>query len=123
VTVNVGSDSKSGRCRRHRGFAGTLLREGLAGSAGIFVTLSTFTPQASSQAADSALTVIDGRDLFARDENVRRIEPCPACESPMKLDRSARGWWLRCIADGCRRKRDLGSDPGLAVALLTEQDR
>jgi hypothetical protein len=102
-----------------RGFAGTLLREGLTAKAGFFVTLSGFTPQAQLEAKAMGLTLVDGRELFARIETVRRHEPCPECEMPMTLSRSERGWWLRCVADGCRGKRDLGKDPGRAVELLT----
>ena len=101
-----------------RGFSGTLLREGLTGGAGIFVTLSEFTTQARAEAKETGLTLIDGRGLFARVEKVRRTEPCPQCRAPMKLDRSEHGWWFRCTADGCRGKRDLGKDPGRAVEFL-----
>jgi hypothetical protein len=101
-----------------RAFAGTLLRKGLVGPGGIFVTLSNFTPQALSEAKDTGLTLVDGRELFTRIENARRIEPCPECHRPMKLDRSQHGWWFRCVGEDCRGKRNLGSDPGRAVALL-----
>jgi Restriction endonuclease len=102
-----------------RGFAGTLLREGLPGTAGIFVTLSDFTPQARSEAKTMGITLVDNRDLHGRVEKARRIEPCPDCEAPMVFDRSARGWWLRCVAPGCPGKHDLGGDPGRAVDFLT----
>jgi integrase len=49
----------------------------------------------------------------------RGAEPCPTCGAPMVLDRSSRGWWLRCVAQGCQGKRDLGTAPGRAVDLLT----
>lgn len=103
-----------------RGFGGTLLRENLEGSAGTFVTLSDFTEQARAEARRIGMTLIDNRELFSRVEKVRRNEPCPLCEKPMILDRSSRGWWLRCVAAGCQGKRDLGSDPGRAVDLLTQ---
>lgn len=101
-----------------RGFAGTLLREGLPGSAGIFVTLSDFTPQAIEEAAKAGLTLLDGRALYSRVEKVRRPEACPTCSEPMVLDRSMHGWWFRCVRPGCGGKRDLGKDPARAVELL-----
>lgn len=105
-----------------RGFAGTLLREGLPGDAGIFVTLSAFSPQAEDEAKRIGLTLIDGRALLTRIEHVRHGEPCPTCHQPMRLDRSAHGWWFRCTTVGCRGKRDLGHDPGRAVALMAQRD-
>jgi hypothetical protein len=50
----------------------------------------------------------------------RAAEPCPICATPMLLDRSSRGWWLRCPrwANGCAGKRDLGAESGRAVDLL-----
>lgn len=101
-----------------RGFAGTLLRERLPGSAGIFVTLSDFTEQARSEARTVGITLIDNRELNSRIEKARRIEPCSVCQAPMVFDRSVRGWWLRCVAPGCSGKRDLGGDPGRAVDFL-----
>lgn len=103
-----------------RAFAGTLMREGMPGTSGIFVTLSDFTEQAREEAKRIGLTLIDRHDLFARVENVRRSEPCPTCGSAMLLDRSPRGWWFRCVADGCAGKRDLGNEPARAVELLTQ---
>lgn len=103
-----------------RGFAGTLMREGLPGSAGAFVTLSGFTDQAREEAKKTGLTLVDNRDLFARVEKVRRSEACPTCGASMVLDRSSRGWWFRCVAQGCAGKRDLGNDPARAVELLTQ---
>jgi HJR/Mrr/RecB family endonuclease len=102
-----------------REFAGTLMREGLRGSAGVFVTLSTFGEQARAEALALGLTIVDGRDLYRRVEKARRAEPCPACRAPMRLDRSPRGWWLHCVAPGSRGKRDLGDEPGRALELLT----
>lgn len=103
-----------------RKFAGTLMREGLAGSAGIFVTLSDFNEQARAEAQTIGMTLVDNRDLYSRIEKVRRAEPCDICQKPMVLARSSRGWWLRCVAVGCQGKRDLGGDPGRAVDLLTQ---
>jgi hypothetical protein len=103
-----------------RAFAGTLMREGLPGPSGAFVTLSDFTPQARDEGRRIGMTLIDGHDLHARVERVRRSEPCPICRSSMQLDRSSRGWWFRCVANGCTGKRDLGGDPPRAVELLTE---
>jgi restriction system protein len=103
-----------------RAFGGTLLRENLPSTAGIFVTLSNFTTQAMAEGKAMGLTLIDGRELFARIENVRRVEPCPVCHMPMKLGRSDHGWWFRCVANGCRGKRDLGKDPNRAIEYLTE---
>src|SRR5258708_32926801 len=65
-----------------RGFAGTLMREGLNGSAGLYVTLSDFTEQARAEAQTIGLTLVDNRDLFARVEKTRRREPCPICQEP-----------------------------------------
>ena len=103
-----------------RGFGGTLLREGLSGSAGVFVTLSDFTPQARVEAATSSIEVVDGRDLFGRVEKVRRSVLCEKCRQPMLLDRSVHGWWYRCVMSDCGGKLDLGADPARAVALLNE---
>jgi restriction system protein len=102
-----------------RAFAGTLMREGLAGPDGVFVTLSGFTPQARAEAEAIGLALLDGRDLYARIERARRAEPCPDCRSPMVLAHSAHGWWLRCVESGCSGKRDLSRDPDRAVELLT----
>jgi ssDNA-binding Zn-finger/Zn-ribbon topoisomerase 1 len=96
------------------------MREGLPGSAGIFVTLSDFTEQARLEAETIGITLIDKPDLHARIEKARRIDPCPVCAAPMVFDRSARGWWLRCVAPNCSGKRDLSGDPGRAVEFLTQ---
>lgn len=103
-----------------RAFAGTLLREDVAGAQGIFVTLSSFTEQAEHEAVKVGLTLVDGRELYKRVESVRRSEPCPLCDHPMMLDRSPRGWWLRCTVTGCIGKRHLDADPGRAVDLLLQ---
>jgi hypothetical protein len=102
-----------------REFAGTLMRERLPGSAGVFVTLSTFGDQARAEAHAIGLCIVDGPDLYKRVEKARRTEPCPICRAPMLLDRSPRGWWFHCVAPGCRGKRDLGDEPGHALELLT----
>ena len=103
-----------------RAFAGTLMREGARGKDGIFVTLSDFTEQAQEEAEKTGMTLIDRADLFSRVEKVRRKEPCPICRQPMLFDRSSRGWWFRCVAPACGGKRDLGTDAGRAIELLTE---
>jgi len=103
-----------------REFAGTLLREGLPGHAGVFVTLSDFTTDARTDAKKTGIQLIDKRDLYSRIERVRRTEPCPVCASPMIVDLSSRGWWMRCVAERCSGKRDLSSEPGRAIALLTQ---
>lgn len=103
-----------------REFAGTLMREQLRGSNGVFVTLSDYTQTARAEALQIGMTLLNGRELYSKIEKVRRVEPCPICQQPMMLNRSSRGWWFRCIAAGCQGKRDLGSDPGRAVELLTE---
>jgi hypothetical protein len=105
-----------------REFAGTLSREHLSASAGVFVTLSTYTDQARDEAKKLDLTLIDGTDLLARIEKVRRAEPCPDCGAPMVFDRSPRGWWFRCPKyPDCAGKRDLGSDVGRAAELLARK--
>jgi hypothetical protein len=70
--------------------------------------------------AKLGIELVDNRELVRRIENVRATEPCPICATPMLLDRSARGWWLRCPGwtDGCAGKRDLGAHPGRALDLL-----
>lgn len=103
-----------------RSFAGTLLREGLPGRAGIFVTLSQFNEAAAAEGNKAGIELIDGAHLAERIDKVRRPQPCPVCGRPMVLDRSPRGWWLRCVAEGCRGKRDLGAEPGRAVEFLTQ---
>jgi HJR/Mrr/RecB family endonuclease len=103
-----------------REFAGTLSRERLKPGAGIFVTLSDFNKQARAEAGKIGITLVDNRDLYSRIERVRRAELCDICQKPMVLSRSSRGWWFRCVADGCQGKRDLGSDPGRAVDLLMQ---
>jgi HJR/Mrr/RecB family endonuclease len=103
-----------------RRFGGTLLREGLPATAGIFVTLSNFTEQAGTEAHQMGITLIDKRDLYSRMEKARRAEPCPDCQAPMVLSHSDYGWWLRCDQRGCRGKRDLGRDTCRALGLLLQ---
>ena len=103
-----------------RSFAGALTREGVAANSGLLVTLSDFTEQARIEAKELGMTLLDGVDLYARVDKVRRPEPCPNCQAPMLLDRSMRGWWFRCTRRGCGGKRDLGRDPAQAVELLTQ---
>lgn len=103
-----------------REFAGTLMREGLPGSAGVFVTSSDFSTQAREEAGRLSIELVDRDALFARVQKARRLEPCPRCGQGMILDRSSRGWWLRCVAPGCSGKRDLGGDPVRALELLVE---
>jgi hypothetical protein len=102
-----------------REFAGTLMREALPASAGIFVTLSNFTRQARGEAEKIGITLIDNRDLHDRIDKVRRPELCPICQKPMVFDRSPYGWWFHCVA-GCPGKRDLGKNAGRAVEFLTQ---
>lgn len=104
-----------------RRFMGTLSREKLPMPAGIFVTLSDFNRFAKAEAKSTGLVLIGGTDLHARLEKVRRSETCGKCGRPMLLDHSEHGWWFRCVSPGCTGKRDLGKDPGRAVALVTEQ--
>jgi restriction system protein len=103
-----------------RAFAGTLVREGRPGSDGIFVTLSDYGDQARAEAKTIGIELIDGRDLYARAEKVRRPVICSICNGRMVLDRSVHGWWYRCVTTGCAGKRDLGADPVRALALLNE---
>jgi restriction endonuclease len=103
-----------------RRFAGALLREGLRGSDGIYVTLSDFNDHAHQEALRTGIAVVDGRALYSRVEKARRSEPCPVCQYPMVLSRSEHGWWFRCVTEGCAGKRDLGKEPGRAVDLLTK---
>ena len=60
-----------------------------------FVTVSTYGEQARAEAQLFRLTLADGRDLYGRVEKARCTEPCPPSPTPMLLDRSSRGWWLR----------------------------
>jgi hypothetical protein len=101
-------------------FLGTLLRERLPGDSGVFVTLSQFTEQARKEAQRAGLVLVDGHELHALIEKVRRPEPCPQCTAPMILGHSQHGWWLRCVKAPCTGKRDLGADAGQALQLLMQ---
>jgi hypothetical protein len=110
----------------------TLLREGRAGDDGIFLTSARFTPAAIGEAQKLGIELIDGHDLVRRLEKAGAVGLltavehastawlCPACATPMMLDHSAHGWWLRCpqYNTGCRGKHDLGRDPRTAVERL-----
>lgn len=104
-----------------RMFLGTLMRKHLSSNEGIYVTLSTFTGQARAEAKEAGLELVDNRQLMSRVEKVRRIEPCPRCGTAMLLDRSARGWWFRCIVQGCNGKLDVGSEPARAIDFLLQR--
>jgi hypothetical protein len=131
LELTRGSDRRLDQCKRWtvqwvgvdeiRRFIGTLTREKLPPSAGIFVTLSRFNQHAATEASAAGLELIDNVDLLARVEKVRRAELCDVCAQPMLLDHSLHGWWFRCVTAGCSGKRHLDGDPGRAVALLTEQ--
>jgi len=104
-----------------REFGGTLLREGLQGSDGIFVTIADIHEEARTEAKKIGITLIDKSELHSRIEKVRRAEPCPVCQKPMVLDHNSQyGWWFRCVASGCPGKRHLGKDPGRAIEFLTQ---
>jgi hypothetical protein len=103
-----------------RAFAGTLAREHLPIAAGVFVTLSDYGEQARAEAKTMGLELVDGRDLYARAEKVRRPVICDICDGRMVLDRSVYGWWYRCVTPGCSGKVDLGADPVRALALLND---
>ena len=102
-----------------REFGGTLLREGMMGRDGIFVTLSDLNPAAVDEAKKLGIEWMNGAALYQRIDQVRTSEPCEICGKPMLLDRSQRGWWFRCTTPGCRGKKDLATEPGRAVELLT----
>jgi len=102
-----------------REFAGTLMREGLHGSDGIFVTLSKFNRPALAEAKRIGLNLIDRYDLYERVKKVRRTEPCPICTTPMVFGHSRYGWWFHCEVAGCRGKKNLSDEVGRAVEILT----
>jgi hypothetical protein len=130
LDITRGKERKLIQCKRWqsqlvgvveiRGFAGTLLRKELPGTAGVFVTLSDFTKVALAEAKEIGITSVNGRELYAKVEKARRLELCEICSQPMRLDRSVHGWWFRCVTPGCSGKRDLGNDPGRAVEFLTK---
>ena len=103
-----------------RSFAGTLMREGLPGTAGVFVTLSDFTDAARAEGEQLGLTLVGNRALYSLVEKARSPELCDSCGAAMVLDRSQHGWWFRCLTAGCGGKRDLSSEPGRVVQLLTQ---
>jgi HJR/Mrr/RecB family endonuclease len=110
--------SKSVGVEEVRLLLGTLAREHLPPESGILVTLSKFTMQAEKEALDAGLPLLDGKELHARIEKARHPEPCPKCHSPMILDYSVYGWWLRCVTGGCEGKIDLSNDVGRAAEFL-----
>jgi restriction endonuclease Mrr len=75
-----------------RKLAGTLMREGLPGNAGILVTLSHFTGPAQIEAKKLGIDLIDNAAFVRRLEQVRRPEPGPICATSTVLDKSTRGW-------------------------------
>jgi hypothetical protein len=105
-----------------REFAGTHPAQGDV-TGRLLVTLSKFTDDARIAAHRADVTLVDGPELAERLRAARRLEPCEICRTPMVLDRSVHGWWLRCprYGEGCSGKRDLSRDPGLAVDLLLAQ--
>jgi hypothetical protein len=104
-----------------RSFAGTLRGRDVGRGDGCFVTLSRFTSPAREEAKAQGIELVNGVDLYERMERVRRKEPCPVCGAPLVLNRSMHGWWLRCVADGCRGKRDLSADPARAIDFLLKR--
>jgi restriction system protein len=132
LRLRKGGESRIVQCKRWtawqvgvdevRAFAGTLAREHLPTNAGVFVTTSTFTGQARDEALILGLGLVEGADLVARIEKVRRAEPCPKCAGAMRLARSPHGWWFRCPRyPDCDGKCDLSPDFARAVELLTRQ--
>ena len=105
-----------------REFAGTFPARGGVTDR-VLLTLSDFTDDARVAAIRARVTLVDGTELAMRLQTVRRTEPCSECGTPMLLDRSPGGWWLRCprFSAGCLGKRDLSRDPGRAVDLLLQQ--
>jgi HJR/Mrr/RecB family endonuclease len=142
LLLSRGSERRIVQCKRWtsrdvgvdqiRAFGGTLLREGCAGRDGIFVTSAQFTSFARDEADRLRMELIDGRDFVRRLERVgaqgllsaaktgAAAWLCPECATPMLLDRSSHGWWLRCpnYNAGCRGKHDLGHDSRAVVERL-----
>lgn len=88
---------------------------------GMFVTLSDFTSAARDDAKTSGIELVDGQDLYARVEKVRQPVICGHCKTGrMVLDRSAYGWWYRCLTPGCMGKEHLSADAARALALINE---
>jgi len=101
-----------------RKLAGTASGE-RSGAAAVLATLSNFTEAAMREGKRLQVQLVGGDALLGRIDRVRRSEACPLCATPMVLERSARGWWLRCPRfPACSGKRDLASEPGAAVDLL-----
>jgi HJR/Mrr/RecB family endonuclease len=101
-----------------RKLAGTTSGE-RSGAAAVLVTLSDFTEAAINEGKRLRVDLVDGDALLARIDHVRQSEACPLCATPMILERSSRGWWLRCPRfPACSGKRNLASEPGAAVDLL-----
>jgi restriction system protein len=97
-------DSRPVRVDEVRKLAGTLMREGLPGAAGMLVTSSDFTPAARAEAAAVGLELVGRQDLLRRLKeagavqllaavrDVERTHRCPNCAEPMVLDHSPYGW-------------------------------
>jgi restriction endonuclease len=112
-----------------RKLGGVLMRENLARGSGALYTSSDFTPTAIAEAKKIGIALIDRHELLARLEAVGATELlnrsadaylCPECATPMVLDHSPNGWWVRCprFREGCRGKRDLDKDGRRALELL-----
>jgi len=106
-----------------RKMSGTAYGEVRARTGAAVVTLSDFTEVAIEESKRLRVDLVDGRELLERIERVRDSEVCPVCGTPMLLDRSSRGWWLRCPRfPGCSGKRDLAQAPGAAGDLLLRSE-
>lgn len=112
-----------------RELAGTLMREGLPGSAGVLVTSAGFTTEAVTEANQLGVELINGDRLVERLilagaagllQPPRDAWVCPNCASPMRLAKSEYGWWMRCPDWGtnCDGKQDLGRDDREVVERL-----
>lgn len=103
-----------------RKIAGLTTAPANASATAAVVTLSAFAEPALAEARQLGVELVDGQALLKRIERVREAEPCPKCATPMVVDRSFRGWWLRCPSfPHCDGKRDLGTNAGAALDLLT----
>lgn len=142
LVLSRGSQRRLVQCKRWtardigveliRELGGTLLREGHPGDDGIFVTCARYTPAAIREAGHLGIELIDGPALLKRLETAGAVGlvtaaeqtstpwACPECATPMVLDRSAHGWWLRCPSynAGCRGKHDLGQDSRAVIDRL-----
>lgn len=134
LRISRGSEHRLVQCKRWqawkvgvdevRKLAGVLMRDGLAGSDGLLVTSSEFTPAAVAEAKQTRIELIDGdalvrrleavgaHDLLVRSKAAATTWLCPRCSTPMVLDRSPHGWWLHCpdYRTSCDGKHDLGVD-------------